>query len=214
MKIYADPISVNSRKVIAGLKLMNVDYTLERIDYFQGQHKSPEYLAINPNGCMPSMNDDGFTLWESNAILQYAADKYSKMEYYPTDLKIRADINRWLLWESSSWFPSCYVYLVENMVKPILGDTPDTSILAAQDDTFHLLAGILDDRLSKSDWLCGDKPTIADIVIAAPMHLHALQKLPLESHPHLSAWMTEQLEKLPCWEETYVGPGFTLEKNS
>ncbi|GJM05265.1 MAG: thiol:disulfide oxidoreductase [marine bacterium B5-7] len=214
MKIYADPISVNSRKVITGLKLMDIDYTLERIDYFQGQHKSPEYLAINPNGCMPSMIDDDFTLWESNAILQYAADKYSKTEYYPTDLKTRADINRWLLWESSSWFPSCYVYLVENMVKPILEGTPDASILAAQDDTFHLLAGILDDRLSKSDWLCGDKPTIADIVIAAPMHLHDLQKLPLDSHPNLTAWMTERLEKLPCWEETYVGPGFTLEKNS
>jgi len=61
MKIYADPISVNSRKVIAGLKLMGIDYTLAHIDYFQGQHKSPEYLAINPNGSMPAMVDDSFT---------------------------------------------------------------------------------------------------------------------------------------------------------
>ncbi len=214
MKIYADPISVNSRKVIAGLKLMGIDYTLEHIDYFQGQHKSPKYLAINPNGSMPSMVDDDFTLWESNAILQYAADKYNKAEYYPTDIKKRADINRWLLWESSSWFPSCYIYLVENVVKPLLEGSPDASILAAQDDNFHLLAGILDDRLSKSNWLCGNTPTIADVVVAAPMHLHGLQKLPLETHPNLVAWMTERLEKLPCWEETYVGPGFTLERNN
>lgn len=210
MKIYADPISVNSRKVIAGLKLMGIDYTLEHIDYFQGQHKSPEYLAINPNGSMPAMVDDGFTLWESNAILQYAADKNGKNNFYPTDLNLRADINRWLLWESSSWFPSCYVYLVENVVKPLLEAEADAAVLAAQDETFNLLAGILDERLSKNDWLCGNSPTIADIAVAAPMHLHGLQKLPLDAHANLSRWMTEGVEQLPCWEETYVGPGFKL----
>ena len=210
MKIYADPISVNCRKVIAGLKLMGVDFQLEYVDYFQGQHKGPEYLAINPNGSMPSMVDDDLTLWESNAILQYAADKHGKSEFYPTDLKLRADINRWLLWESSSWFPCCYVYLVENVAKPILEEETDAAVLAAQDETFHLLAGILDERLSESDWLCGSTPTIADIVVAAPMHLHGLQKLPLKPHTNLVRWMTERVEQLPCWEETYVGPGFKL----
>ena len=53
-------------------------------------------------------------LWESNAILQYAADKVGNNDVYSSDLKVRADINRWLLWESSAWFPSCYKYLVEN----------------------------------------------------------------------------------------------------
>lgn len=210
MKIYADPISVNSRKVIAGLKLMGIDYTLEHVDYFQGQHKAPEYLAINPNGCMPAMVDGELTLWESNAILQYAADKNSKNEFYPVDLNLRADINRWLLWESSSWFPSCYIYLVENVVKPLLEAEADAAILAAQDETFNLLAGILDERLSKNDWLCGNSPTIADIAVAAPMHLHGLQKLPLNTHKNLSRWMAERVEQLPCWEETYVGPGFKL----
>ena len=125
MQIYADPITVNSRKVIAGLKFLEVDYTLNHIDYFQGKQKSPEYMKINPNACLPSMVDDGFTLWESNAILQYAADKHNRTQAYPTDLKTRADINRWLLWESSSWMPSCYVYLVENCVKPVLEEKPD-----------------------------------------------------------------------------------------
>lgn len=210
MKIYADPISVNCRKVISGLKLMGVKFQLEYVDYFKGEHKSPDYLAINPNGSLPSMVDDDLTLWESNAILQYAADKESKNEFYPTDLKIRADINRWLLWESSSWFPSCYVYLVENMVKPILGAETDAAVLAEQDPKFHLLAGILDKRLAASDWICGSNPTIADTVVAAPMHLHALQKLPLDEHPNLVRWMTEKVEPLPSWEETYVGPGFKL----
>ncbi len=214
MKLYADPITINSRKVIAGLKLMSIDYDLNLVDYFQGQFKSPEYLAINPNACLPSLVDTDLKLWESNAILQYAADKNGKSDYYPTELKTRADINRWLLWESSSWFPSCYVYMVENVVKPLLEESPDESVLETEGERFHKLAGILDKRLGENNWLCGSSPTIADIAIAAPMHLHELQKLPMSNYPNLAVWMTERLEKLDCWEETYVGPGFTLGRDT
>ena len=122
---------------------------------------------------VPTIEDDGFILWESNAILQYVADKLGKTEFYPTDLARRADINRWLLWEASSWFPTCYVYLVENCVKPLLGGEPDPAVLAGEADNFHKLAGILDDRLSQVPWLCGDGVTIADIAVAAPAPSHA-----------------------------------------
>ncbi len=212
MEIYADPITVNSRKVIAGLKFLGVNYTLNHVDYFTGKQKSPEYVKINPNACVPAMVDDGFTLWESNAILQYAADKHQRSQAYPTDLRTRADINRWLLWESSSWFPSCYTYLVENCVKPLLGDKPDPKALAAEEPRFRKLAGILDSRLAGGDWLCGKNATITDIVVAAPMHLHAVQGLPLKDFPNLVRWMTQKVEKLPAWDETYVGPGFTLKR--
>jgi len=97
MEILADPITVNCRKVLAGLQMLNVDYTLNKVDYFKGEQKSPEYLAINPNAAIPAMRDDGLLLWESNAILQYAADKQKDSTAYPTDLKSRADVNRWLL---------------------------------------------------------------------------------------------------------------------
>jgi glutathione S-transferase len=212
MKIYADPITVNCRKVLAGLQLMNVPYERVHVDYFTGEQKSPSYTAINPNASMPSMVDGDFVLWESNAILAYAADKYAKTAFYPTELKARADINRWLLWESSSWFPSAYVYLVENCVKPLLKAEPDPAILQAQADNFNKLAGILDARLAKSEWLTGPTVTIADIAVAAPIHLHPYQELPLGGHPNLKRWMTQNVEKLACWDNTYVGPGFTLSK--
>lgn len=212
MDIYADPITVNCRKVVAGLKHMGINYTLRHIDYFQGKQKSPEYLEINPNASLPAMVDNGFTLWESNAILQYAADKHGKTDAYPTDLKTRSDINRWALWESSSWFPSCYVYLVENCVKPLLGASTDSAALEAEEPRFRRLAGILESRLSQSEWLCGSNPTIADIIVAAPMHMHSLQKLPLGDYPKLTRWMTQKVEKLPAWNETHVGPGFVLGK--
>ena len=189
---------------------MGVPYELVHTDSFTAQQKSPAYLAINPNASLPAMVDGDFVLWESNAILQYAADKVGNEAAYPRDLKARADINRWLLWESSSWFPSAYVYLVEHCVKPLFSQQPDAAVLAAQDVTFHKLAGILDARLAGNPWIAGAKPTIADIAIAAPMHLHSLQKLPLDDHPNLRRWMTERVERLPCWERTYIGPGFTV----
>ncbi|MEY3605738.1 MAG: Glutathione S-transferase GstB, partial [Pseudomonadota bacterium] len=179
MKIYADPITVNCRKVLAGLDLIGAPFELEHVDYFKGEQKSPAYLAINPNASIPALVDDDLVLWESNAILQYAADKAGNQSAYPTNLKIRADINRWLLWESSSWFPSTYVYLVENCVKPLLGGAADPAVLEAQQAQFHKLASILDGRLKESRWIAGDHPTIADIALASPMHLHAWQQLPL-----------------------------------
>jgi glutathione S-transferase len=196
--------------VLAGLKLMELDYSLRKVDYFAAEQKSEAYKAINPNAALPAMKDGDLVLWESNSILQYAADQSGRSEFYPTDLATRADVNRWLFWEGAHWFPSCYVYLVENCVKPLLGGAPDQAVLDAEAENFHKLAGILDGRLQHSDWLCGGGPTIADIAVAAPMHMHREQKLPLERHPHLVKWMTERVERLPCWQATHVGPGFTL----
>ncbi len=206
MKIHYDPRTVNCRKVLAGMKLMGADFESENIDYFTQGHKAPAFLAINPNGALPALTDGELKLWESNAILQYVADKTGADAAYPGDLAVRADVNRWLLWEASAWFPACYVYLVENVVKPILGAEPDAAVLEAQAPTFQALAEILDARLAGQDWLCGTPgPTIADIAMASPMHLHRHQKLPLAAHANLRAWM-DRIEALECWRETDVAP--------
>ena len=212
MKLYADPITVNCRKVMAGLDLIGAPYERVHVDYFKSEQKDAAYTSLNPNALLPTLVDGDLVLWESNAILQYAADKVGNDKVYPKDLKQRADINRWLLWESSSWFPCCYVYLVEHCVKPLFNAPADQAVLDAQVFQFHKLAGILDDRLSKSRWISGDNPTIADIALAAPMHLHPYQKIPITHHVNLKRWITEGVEKLPCWDRSYVGPGFTLQR--
>lgn len=214
LKLYADPITVNCRKAIAGLDLIGAPHERIHVDYFTGQHRSPEYVALNPNAALPALVDEDFVLWESNAILQYVADKQGNAAAYPTDPRVRADINRWLLWEASAWFPSCYVYLVENCVKPLLKAEPDPAALKAQDKSFHKLAGILDARLANSRWIAGPEPTIADIALAAPLHLHPYQKVPLGPHPNLRRWMVDEVEKLPCWKRSFVGENFTLERKT
>ncbi len=210
LKIHADPITINCRKVLAGLDFLGVEFELVGMNFFAGDHTSAEHLALNPNGTVPVAVDDDLVLWESNAILQYGADKVAHTSGYPTDLKHRADINRWLLWEASAWFPCCYAFLVENVGKPLQGAEPDRDVLTAQTDRFHKLAAVLDARLANHRWLTGDQPTIADIAVAAPIHMHTEAKVPLADHKNLYRWMTQDLEKMPSWEATHVGPGFTL----
>ncbi len=212
MKVYADPITINCRKVIAGLEFIGAPYELVHVDYFKGEQKAEPYISVNPNASVPALVDGDFVLWESNAILQYAADKVGNHVAYPSDLRTRADVNRWLLWESSSWFPSCYVFLVENCVKPLLGGAADAEVLNAQAAQFHKLAGILDARLAQNEWVCGRSATIADIALAAPMHLHNWQRLPLADHRHLQRWLTQGVERLPSWQKTWVGEGFTTQR--
>lgn len=201
LQVYLDPCTVNSRKVLAGLDLLGTPHEVKHVDYFTGAHKSPEYLAINPNGAVPAAVDDGFNLSESNAILQYAADINGSDKHYPKDPKKRADVNRWLLWEASTWFPSCYVYLVEYVVKPLLKAEPDQAIIDGEAPNWNRLAGILDAQLAKTKWLTGDEVSIADIAVAAPMHLHKAQRLPLDAHKNLSRWLAD-IEKLPSWQKT------------
>jgi glutathione S-transferase len=201
LQVYLDPCTVNSRKVLAGLDLIGLPFELKHVDYFSGEHKKPEFLAINPNGAVPAVVDGGLALSESNAILQYAADLSRSEKYYPKDLKQRADINRWLLWEASTWFPSCYTYLVEYVVKPLLQTEPDETVIGKEAPNWHRLAGILDARLAQSKWLAGDTVTIADIAVASPMHIYKWQRLPLGDHPNLKRWMAA-VEQLPCWQKT------------
>lgn len=203
MQLYYDPITVNCRKVLAGFKLVGLEFDTVAVDYFAGEHTGVAYTAVNPNQSIPALVDDDFVLWESNAMLQYAADKQGATDYYPTDSKQRADINRWHLWEASAWFPSCYVYLVENVVKPIMGSAPDPEVLVAEQQRFDKLASILDERLSNQAFVMGKGVTIADIALAAPMHLHSFQKLPLAPYPNIRAWIA-RVEALTCWVETDV----------
>jgi glutathione S-transferase len=201
LQVYLDPATINSRKVLAGLELLGMPYELKHVNYFTGAHKQPDYLAINPNGALPAAKDGDFALSESCAILQYAADLSGSDKHYPKDLKKRADVNRWLLWEASTWYPSCYTFFIENAVKPLMKAPPDKALLDKETPNWRRLAGILDARLGKSKWLVGDNVTIADIAVAAPMHMHKRQGLPLDEFPNLKRWMAE-VEKLPCWQKT------------
>lgn len=202
LEVYLDPCTINCRKVLAGLDLVEIPYHTNFIDYFAGEQKSPEFVKINPCATVPAAVDDELTLTESNAILQYAADvAKGGATAYPKDLKKRAEVNKWLLWEASVWFPSCYTYIVEFVVKPLLKAEPDQAVIDAQTPRWNQLASILDTQLGKTKYICGSNVTIADIAIASPMHLPEAMRLPLEKHANLKRWYAD-IQKLPCWQKT------------
>ena len=203
LQVYLDPMTVNSRKVFAGLDLIGSQYNLHPIDFENDEHKGEAYLQINPFGTVPAATDGDLTLTESNSILMYAADLTNGgSPTYSQDLKKRADANRWLLWEASAWFQTNYVYLTEYDVKPWIPAEPDQAVIDAEAPKWHKNAGILDARLAKTGkWVLGDEPTIVDIAIGAPMHLAEAQRLPLDQHPNLKRWYAD-LQQLPCWKKT------------
>jgi glutathione S-transferase len=201
LEVHLDPATINSRKVLAGLELLSTPYEVTHVNYFAGAHKQSPYIELNPNGMLPAVKDGDFTLWESGAILQYAADQSASDKHYPRDPKKRADVNRWLLWEAAHWQPSCYVFFIENAVKPLMKAPTDKALVDKEMVNWRRLAGILDGRLAKSKWLAGDTVTIADIAVAAPMHMHKRQGLPVDDFPNLKRWIAE-VEKLPCWQKT------------
>lgn len=168
----------------------------------KGCQRSREITNVHhsPSATVPAAVDGDLHITESNAILQYAAD-VNNSNTYPKDLKQRASVNRWLLWEASAWFPSCYVYLVQNVVQPLLGNKPDESAIEAEAERHNKLCSILDEQLGKTKWLVGNEVTIADIAVASPMHLHPACKLPIDKYPNLQRWIGE-VEKLPCWQKT------------
>lgn len=200
IEVYLDPCTVNSRKVLAGLDLLGVQYHYNFINYFEGGQKDPEFTKLNPFQTVPAAKDGDLVLTESNAILQYAADLVNSPAY-PKDLKERANVNRWLLFEASGWFPSNYVYLVQNVVQPLLGNKPDQSVLDGESERFNKYANILNEELGKHKYLVGNEVTIADIAVAAPMHLHGAAKLPLDKYTNLKRWIAD-IEKLPSWQKT------------
>lgn len=205
LEVHLDPCTVNSRKLLAALELLQTPFTLKKVDYFAGEHKSAAYKAINPCATVPcAVVDKSLVLTESNAIITYIGDLAGDNPAYPKDPKTRADINRWLFWETSAWFPSCYIYLIQNVVQPVLGNQPDASALKKEEPRWRELAGVLEQRLQRGErkWLCGgEEPTVADLAVASSMHLWKREKFPIEGFPALRKWIV-RVEGLDCWIKT------------
>lgn len=99
LKIWGRANSINVQKVLWCCDELSLEY--ERIDAGGpfGRTQNPDYLAMNPNGLIPTISDDGFTLWESNAIVRYLAAKHGVGGLCPEDLRERADADRWMDWQ-------------------------------------------------------------------------------------------------------------------
>src|SRR6266849_7004952 len=106
IKIWGRNTSVNVQKVMWAVGELELPH--ERIDVGGafGKNKEPAYLAMNPNGLVPTLEEDGFLLWESNAIVRYLAAKYGAGSLEPAELRVRASASRWMDWQLTVCAPA------------------------------------------------------------------------------------------------------------
>src|SRR5215471_21831238 len=168
MKLYGFPLSPNTWKVRAVAAHLGLPLELEIVDLTKP--RTADYLAINPTGRTPTLVDGDFTLWESNAIMQYLASRTSNT-LWPNDARSRADIARWQAWQLAHWgSEACQPLTFQRLVKKILNlGPPDEAVVAKASEAFNREARLLDAHLAKHSYLVGNALTLADFSVAASM---------------------------------------------
>ena len=203
IELYVFPPSPRAFKVMAVATYLGIEPTLQVLDLIKGDQKSPEYAALNPNMRMPTLKDGDYVLWESNAIMQYLASKRPESGLLPSDEKGRLDVTRWQFWDLAHWDPTCAVFLFENVVKSVVlkSGEPDASAIAKATESFHRVARVLDGRLKGKKFVVGDRPTVADFSLGAPLNLAEMGRIPVEPYREIKRWYGT-LRALPAWQKT------------
>ena len=202
MKLYVNPMSPNSRKALLAAHDLGIPVEAQVVDLVKGETKTPAYLKMNPNGMVPTLDDDGFVLWESNAIMQYMASTKPGNALLPDEPKARADVLRWQSWELAHWDPACGTLIWENMLKQAFGaGAADPVAVKAGEEKFHRFARILDARLAGREWVVGAAPTLADYSLASYLMYAQPAKMPLDSYSDIKRWLGN-VEKREAWKAT------------
>jgi glutathione S-transferase len=189
LKIWGRLSSVNVQKVVWCADEIGLPY--ERIEAGGkfGRNDTPEYLAMNPNGLVPVIEDDGFVLYESNAIVRYLAARDAVDSLWPRSLRERADVDRWMEWQSTSFTPAmrdAFWHLVRTAP-----EKRDAAAVEASRSSSEKCAAILDGHLAKRRFLTGAGFTAADIVAGCAAHRWLNLPLARTSRPHLERWYAE-----------------------
>jgi glutathione S-transferase len=202
MRLYHHPLSSNSRRAALAASHLGLPAELIKIDLERGEQRSAQFLALNPNGMVPVLEDDGFVLTESHAIMLYLADKLPGHAAYPRDSRARADINRWVFWNAQHFQPTISIFVWENLVKGMIGQgAADPVQLRRGQELLERYAPVLDQHLASRDWVCGDGVTLADLAIGATLLAAVPANVPLAPYGDLMAWFA-RVEALEAWRET------------
>ncbi len=199
LKIWGRPNSSNVQKVLWCCAEIGLPFEREDVGGEFGRTRDDDMLARNPNARVPTIEDDGFVLWESNVIVRYLSAKHSMGVLCPEDLQARADADRWMEWQQTIVLGSLTTIFWGLVRTP--GKFMPAEIDRAIDDAVPIWQ-ILDQRLDGRDWLLGDTFTMADIPlgIAAFRWLTLVDRRP--AMPALESWY-ERVRARPGFD-TYI----------
>lgn len=202
LKIYAFPPSPRSFKVLWAANHLGIDYEFRLVDFSKNAQKAPEFTALNPNGRAPVIDDNGYVLWESNAIVEYFASLKPQSGVMPHDTRAQLAVRKWLFWESAHWDPACAVFAFERVVKPLfgLGETSQAEIERGT-QLFERVGAVLDGELKKHRYVAGETLTVADLAIGATMCIAEQARFPMENFRAIQRWRSD-LKALPSWSKS------------
>ena len=211
MKLYIFPPSGRVIGIVALSTHLALECEVHPIDLGRGDQLAPHYLALNPNHKMPTLEDDGFVLWESNAILFHLASKQRDSGLWPSHSQDQADVLRWLAWESAHWdAESIGMIAFEKSSKAVLGlGLPDAAFIARGEQNFARFAAVLDASLKGKTWLVGERLTIADFSVGGLVPSAERFGLPVKDFPDIVRWY-RGLAALPAWREALAARNAAL----
>ncbi|MCZ6453459.1 MAG: glutathione S-transferase [Alphaproteobacteria bacterium] len=199
--IWGRHTSSNVEKLLWACTELGVPF--ERLDMAGKFGFTDEYLAMNPNRVVPTIDDDGFILWESNACLRYLAAKHGAGTLWPEDLQVRANADRWMDWCTTTlWVALRPVF--HGLIRTSPENRDMEAITAAAKSTGEILA-ILDDWLADRDFVCGDAFTMGDIPVGFVLYRWYALDVERPERPNVRAWY-ERLTERPGYREYIMIP--------
>lgn len=201
MRLYHHPASSSSRRVMLAAIHMGTPLELTEVSLMSPEDRR-RLEKLNPNSKLPVLQDGEFTLWESCAIMQYLADRTYGQTLYPDNILLRADINRWMLWTCQHFAPTLGIIVYERIWKGLTGKGgAEAAQVARAERQIAQFAAVLDQHLADRAWVVGDKLSLADFALAAPLMYMDQARLPVTQYAHIMAWHA-RLRQLDAWKQT------------
>lgn len=203
LKIWGRNNSINVQKVLWCCEEMDVPFM--RIDAGGefGGLDTAEFQRRNPNGLVPVLEDDGFVLWESHAIVRYLADCHGRGGLWPEDVRVRADANRWMDWQLGSVWPPFRVVFI-GLVRTPATQRDDAAIASAFRSVTDYMR-ILDAHLKDREYVAGDHFSMGDIPMGAATYRWFNMDIERPDLPHLERWY-QHLAARPAYRKVIMLP--------
>ncbi|MDG4674873.1 glutathione S-transferase [Shinella sp. 838] len=184
IKLYRNPKSGHCHRVELMLAFLGLAYETVDLDMANGAHKAPEYVKISPFGLVPAIEDGGYTLADSNAILIYLVQTYAKGSHWmPSDPKEAAEMQRWLTVAADNIYAGpCAARLVK-----VFGSGHDHGAAVAK---AHDLFKVMETHLANRDWLAADMITISDVAGYSYIAHAPEGGVDLAPYPNVRAWLS------------------------
>ncbi|MBC7780063.1 MAG: glutathione S-transferase family protein [Proteobacteria bacterium] len=221
LKLWGRPTSNRTQKVL--WTLAEVDCEFEFIlasammgpggHIAKGNHPfgvvdSPEYRRLNPNGRIPTIDDDGFVLWESNAICRYLAMQYAPERLYGNDVRTFASATRWQDFENNELLPPQHELVMELVRLPPAQRNAQN--LDAARAAFRKRLDIVEAQLATTRYMVGDRFTLGDIPIGIRVHRWVLLESERPAFPNIERWYAEIIER-PAFQRYTADPANHIE---